>query len=81
VPGEGLVVSVEKGAIATLDDRPVERHRLRHGEELRVGAVRIQFVVSPPARRSLVAWELALWVLLAGVVVAQFAALLGLPRD
>ncbi len=80
-PDEGLVVSVEKGAIATLEDRPVERHRLRHGEEMRIGAFRIQFLVSPPARRSLVAWEVALWLVLAGVVLAQFAALLALPRD
>lgn len=79
-PGEGLVVSVEK-VIATLEDRPVERHRLRHGEEMRIGAFRIQFLVSPPARRSLVAWEVALWLVLAGVVLAQFAALLALPRD
>lgn len=80
-PGEGLVVSVEKGAIATLGDEPLERRRLRHGDELRVGPVILQFLVSPPARRSLVVWESALWAVLVGMVLVQVLAALWIPRD
>jgi len=80
-PGEGLVMSVEKGAIVTVGDEAVERRRLRHGDELRIGPVILQFLVSPPARRSLAIWETALWVLLAGMVAAQVLAALWIPRD
>jgi len=81
VPEEGLVASVEEGALATLEGKPVARHRLRHGDELTVGSVQIQFLVSPPARRSLSGWEMALWLILVLVLAAQLTVLFGLPHD
>lgn len=81
VRDEGLVVTVEKGALATLGDDSVTRHRLRHGDEIRVGGVHLQFLVSPPARRSLRGWEMALWLLLGAMAVAQVCVALAIPRE
>lgn len=80
-PEDGLVAEVEGDALATVQDEPLRRRRLRHGDLIRLGPVTLQVLVSPPARHSLRLWEWVVWVVLGTMAVLQLVAGFGLPHD
>jgi pSer/pThr/pTyr-binding forkhead associated (FHA) protein len=76
VAGEGLVVEVFPGALAWVGEQEVVRHRIRHGEVVRLGTVSLGFVLAPARRRSLRVWEWLFWGFFAAMVVVQALVLL-----
>ncbi len=76
VAGEGLVVEVFPGALAWVGEQEVVRHRIRHGEVVRLGTVSLGFVLAPARRRSLRVWEWLFWGVFAAMVVVQALVLL-----
>jgi pSer/pThr/pTyr-binding forkhead associated (FHA) protein len=53
----------------TLNGEPIQKHRLRPGDTLTIGAIGLQVLIAPPPRRHTAIWEQAVWILL-GVVAA-----------
>lgn len=70
---EGLVARVSEGALASVDGHPITRCALRNGAEITLGSVTAQVSLAPVRRRSLVQWEIAVWLIMAAVAVAEVA--------
>jgi pSer/pThr/pTyr-binding forkhead associated (FHA) protein len=73
-PGEGCSVSRNPRATALLNRGPLDEGRLRSGDELEIGAVRIRFRLSDPVQRDLRNRERLAWALIATLAVAQLVA-------
>lgn len=56
-------------AHVSVNDRPVQEHRLRSGDVLGMGSVKLQFALQSSPQRSLRAREFAVWVLIATMVI------------
>lgn len=61
----------EKGAVVTVDGKPIETHALRNGDVFDCGGARIRFWIAPGRARSLVGRELAVWIGIGLVVLAE----------
>jgi len=70
-PVEGWFVEVGDGALARVEGRPFQRHRLRNGDVIDVGNQLLRFVLSPVRRKSLVTWSVVFWTLLGGIIAIQ----------
>ena len=81
VKNDGIRLKVEPGALATVNDQPQTGTRLRPGDVIAVGSVKLQFWLAAPRQRGLALRELAVWALLAGITLLQLWLILaGLPR-
>lgn len=69
---EGLIVACHEGALATVGSEPIQRRRLRNGDEITIGSLTLQVYLAPVLRRSLALWEVLFWILMVLVAVAQF---------
>jgi len=78
-PSDGFVVSVEPGALACLNTRPVEEEVLRNGDVIELGAVKMQFALSATRSRGLRFREALTWLGLALLFLAQVALIYLLP--
>jgi len=77
--GEGFSVALQPDALATLNGQPFSRQRLRNGDVLELGAVRLRFWIAASAQRGLRWRETALWLGLLAFLVLQAALLWLLP--
>ncbi len=68
---QGVMAEAGPSATITLEDRPVGRHPVRAGEILGLGAVTVEFLLSPLERRRLGAWEVGVWVLWMAVAAVE----------
>ena len=78
-PAEGFILSVLPGAVASIHNQPVEQAILRNGDVIEVGAVKLQFGLSPTRHRSLRLREVLTWVGLALLCLGQVALIYWLP--
>jgi pSer/pThr/pTyr-binding forkhead associated (FHA) protein len=72
-PQEGFVIQTFEEAFATVNDQPQQTARLRNGDIISFGSTKLQFWLAAPRQHGLRARELLVWVLLAGVTLAQLA--------
>jgi len=77
-PGEGFALQTFDQAFATVNDLPQISIRLRHGDVISFGSVKIQFWLGSPGQRGLRFRELTVWTLLLAVTLGQFAIILWL---
>lgn len=61
----------EKGAVVTVEGKAVDAHVLRNGDVFDCGGARIRFWIAPGRARSLVGRELAVWIGIGLVVLAE----------
>ena len=78
-PREGFVLSLEPGALAFLNTRPVEEAVLRNGDVIELGAVKMQFALSAIRSRGLRFREALTWLGLVLLFLAQVALIYWLP--
>lgn len=71
-------MEVGEGALARIEGKPFQRHRLKNGDQIDIGNQLLRFVLSPVRRKSLVFWSVAFWILLGVLVLAQAALLVRL---
>lgn len=71
VRGKGLVVSVGPGAVAYVEGRAFDHHRVRNGDEVKAGVLRLRVSVGPPRRKRLKVGDWMLWGMLALVSAGQ----------
>ena len=72
-PGEGWFVRKNPKASAMLNHTPLEEARLKAGDELELGSVRIQFWLIESEQRELKGRERLTWAMIALAVAAQVA--------
>jgi len=78
-PRDGFVISLEPGALAFLNSRPVEEALLRNGDVIEFGAVKMQFALSATRSRGLQFREALTWLGLVLLFLAQVALIYWLP--
>ena len=71
--GRELICQAEAGALLSINGAPVEQAVLRNGDVISVGALKIQFTLSPVRQSGLRAFECLTWVALALLCLAQVA--------
>jgi pSer/pThr/pTyr-binding forkhead associated (FHA) protein len=79
-PPEGFVLTVKPGALVTVNQVPVQTSRLRNGDLITVGAVKLCFRLSETRQPSLRAREWFVWSLIAAVCLGQLALIAWLVR-
>jgi len=74
-PKEGFTFQTFDQALATINDQPQTSGRLRNGDILSFGSVKVQFWLSAPVQRSLRFREILVWILLLMVTLGQIGIL------
>lgn len=78
-PAQGFVLSIQEGAVASLNHLPVQQAVLRSGDLIELGAVQLQFSLTPTRHRSLRFREVLTWIALALLCLGQVALIYWLP--
>lgn len=74
-PREGVVARAQGQAISLVSGQAIEAHRLRQGEELRLGAVSLELMLAAAPRKSLWAPEALVWFLTLAITAAELILL------
>jgi len=77
---EGFTFQTFEEAFAAVNDESQKTTRLRNGDIISFGSVKIQFWLAAPSQRSLLLREWFVWVLLAGITAAQITLIYWLIR-
>ena len=78
-PAEGFVLTVQPGAFASVNHQTVQQAILRNGDQIELGAVKMQFGLSPTRHRSLRLREVLTWIALGLLCPGQVALIYWLP--
>jgi hypothetical protein len=70
---EGFKLVTSTDALAAVNNQPVQTARLRNGDIITVGSVKLQFWLAAVRQRGLRLRELFVWALIAAVCLAQVA--------
>jgi len=70
---EGFVLKARPSALVSVNTKPIREARLRNGDLIEIGAVKLEFGLSGTARWRLWPREILVWAGLALVCVAQVA--------
>ena len=73
-----FVVRPMRQALVTINAQLTQEHRLRNGDIVGLGAVRLRFGIRPAPQRSLKVREAIIWAVTAGSALAGVAVMLGL---
>ena len=71
--GRDLVCQAEAGALLSVNGAPVDQAVLRNGDVISMGALKLQFALSPVRQSSLRALECLTWAALAILCLVQVA--------
>lgn len=77
---EGLVLQTMDQALTSVNNQPASTVRLRNGDVISFGAVKVQFWLSAPTQRGLRLREWSTWILLILITVGQLALISWLLR-
>jgi pSer/pThr/pTyr-binding forkhead associated (FHA) protein len=71
---QGIVLAVQPNALLTVNQESVSSpHRLRNGDSIELGSVRLRFWLADPALRSSRIREWFVWALIAAMCLGQVA--------
>lgn len=70
---EGFYIAPQAGALVSVNQAPTETVRLRNGDVITVGSVRLAFRLSETKQRGLKHREALVWALLVGITASQLA--------
>ena len=70
--GEGFTLQTAPETFAAINEESKTSARLRNGDVISFGSIKIQFWLAAPRQRGLRLKELSVWLLLAGVTAFQF---------
>ena len=77
---EGFKLVTCPDALATVNNQPVQTARLRNGDIITLGSVKLQFWLATVRQRGLRTRELFVWTLVTAVTTAQFVMIYWLLR-
>jgi len=72
-PQHGIVLAVLSEALVSVNAQPVREHRLRNGDTIEIGALKIRFWLAETRPRSFRLRERLIWIGLAAVFLLQIA--------
>jgi len=72
-PAEGFVLSVEPGALLTVNREPAPSARLRNGDSVEIGSARLQFWLNETPQRSQGLREGFVWTLVVAICLVEVA--------
>jgi pSer/pThr/pTyr-binding forkhead associated (FHA) protein len=79
-PAEGIVLSAQPDALATVNGQPVHRTVLRNGDAINIGSLRMQFWLCETRQTGLRVREGLTWAGLAAVSLGQIGLIYWLLR-
>jgi pSer/pThr/pTyr-binding forkhead associated (FHA) protein len=77
---EGFTVATAANALAAVNNEPVQTARLRNGDTITIGSVKLQFWLAAPFQRGLRVREFFFWALVIAVTLGQLALVYWLIR-
>lgn len=77
---EGFSVAAAPDALLIVNGTQVQRARLRKGDVLEIGSVKLRFEFAPVRQRALRLRELSCWLLIAVLFLAQMSVMYWLAR-
>lgn len=77
---EGFLLAAAANALATVNDSSVQTVRLRNGDVITFGSVKLQFWLAAARQRGLRAREFFVWTIIAAITAVQFALIYWLIR-
>ena len=77
---EGFILKVAPGTFCAVNEESQTSARLRNGDTLSFGSAKIQFWLAPAKLRGLALREAIVWLLLAGITLAQIVVLWRLQK-
>lgn len=78
--GEGLALRATSGAMTLVNGQVVTTARLRHGDLIQLGELRMQFWLSPAQQAGLKLREFLTWLGVAAVIAVEIGLMLRLTR-
>lgn len=72
-PQGGVTLSALTDALVTVNHETARETRLRNGDSIEIGSVRMRFWISNPVQRSLRLREAFIWALVVGITLGQLA--------
>lgn len=63
-------------SLVTINQQPIQDHRLRSGDVLGIGAVKLQFSLRNSSQRPLRYWEILVWSMILGIMGTAIAVLI-----
>lgn len=79
-PAEGYILHVEANALATLNGQPIREERLRNGDAIEIGSLKMRFWLSEPRQAGLGVREGFVWAGIAAVSLVQVGIVYWLSR-
>jgi predicted component of type VI protein secretion system len=79
-PDDGFTLTPQPGALVSVNQSPVETARLRNGDIITLGSVKIAFRLSPTKQTGLKLREAFVWFVIVAITVSQCALLACLLR-
>lgn len=76
---DGFLLSVQAQTVLTVNHQPTQTARLRNGDLIQIGSVRLQFWLAPTRQRGLRLREGFVWVLVAAISILEAAVAYLLP--
>jgi predicted component of type VI protein secretion system len=77
---EGFTVATAANALAAVNNEPVQTARLRNGDTVTIGSVKLQFWLAAPVQRGLRGREFFFWTLVVAVTLVELALVYWLIR-
>jgi pSer/pThr/pTyr-binding forkhead associated (FHA) protein len=71
---EGFLLAAMPDAVASVNRQPLQTARLRNGDFIELGAVRLQFWLAETRQRGLLVRESLVWFLIAAISLSEVAA-------
>jgi pSer/pThr/pTyr-binding forkhead associated (FHA) protein len=72
-PAAGFVLEAHPDALVVINGQPIQHAVLRNGDQIELGAVKLQFWLSEARQRGLRLRESLVWIILLGVSLGQIA--------
>jgi pSer/pThr/pTyr-binding forkhead associated (FHA) protein len=79
-PAEGIVLSAQPNALATVNGQPVQQTVLRNGDAIAIGSMRLQFWLSETRQGGLRIREGLTWAGIAAITLGQICLIYWLLR-
>jgi len=79
-PAEGIVLSAQPDALATVNGQPVHQTVLRNGDAISIGSLKMQFWLSETRQAGLRVREGLIWAGIAAISLGQIGLIYGLLR-
>jgi Inner membrane component of T3SS, cytoplasmic domain len=74
---EGFTLALAPNALASVNNQPLQTTRLRNGDIIALGSVKLQFWLAATCQRGLLLRELFIWALIIAITAAQFVLIYG----